>query len=335
MAEFFQGKAVNTVIAYRRDLAVFVAFLGVESIEAAARELLSNGHGAANALVLRYKNDLLARVPRGRWPRREKSSHPRSRLSTATVARRLAAVRSLVALARLLGLVEWSVDVASPKVELVRDTRGPGRQAVAAMKRELERRRDQRAVRDRAILRLLHDRALRRGEVASLDLEHVDMRRGEIEILGKGRRERERLTLPEQTKAALAAWLRLRGRRAGPLFLSLGAGSARSQRLTASGIYKVIRGLGASVGVRTRPHGLRHEAATLALEVTKGDLRAVASYGRWRDIRTLMRYDDERKNVGGEVAKLVAKAFDEGLTPADPSEKRPGKSPRRGDRRDA
>ena len=44
----------------------------------------------------------------------------------ATIARRLASLRSVVKLARTLGRVTWTIDIASPKAEAYRDTRGPG-----------------------------------------------------------------------------------------------------------------------------------------------------------------------------------------------------------------
>jgi hypothetical protein len=46
--------------------------------------------------------------------------------SAATIARRLAALRSIVKLDRTLGRVAWSVDIEGPRNESHRDTRGPG-----------------------------------------------------------------------------------------------------------------------------------------------------------------------------------------------------------------
>ena len=60
------------------------------------------------------------------------------------------------------------------------------------------------AARDRAILRLSFDLGLRRGELASLDLEHLDLEAGTLAVLGKGQEERELLSLPSETTAAKA-----------------------------------------------------------------------------------------------------------------------------------
>ena len=54
------------------------------------------------------------------------------------------------------------------------------------------------------------------------------------------------------------------------------------------------------------PHGLRHTAITAALDVSGGDVRAAARFSRHADGRTLQRYDDNRTDLGGELARRVA-----------------------------
>ena len=58
-------------------------------------------------------------------------------------------------------------------------------------------------IRDRAILRLLHDLALRRGEVVGLDAKDLDLEAGTVAVLGKGRTGKVNLSLPEPTREAL------------------------------------------------------------------------------------------------------------------------------------
>ena len=55
-----------------------------------------------------------------------------------------------------------------------------------------------------------------------------------------------------------------------------------------------------------RPHGLRHAAITAALDASGGDLRAAQRFSRHRDPRTLCLYDDNRKDLGGDLACRVA-----------------------------
>ena len=99
----------------------------------------------------------------------------------------------------------------------------------------------------------------------------------------------------------------MRGTESGPLFLNFDrAGKGRG--LTGRSLHRLVRALGAAVGVAVRPHGLRHAAITEALGLTRGDLRAVQRFSRHRDVRVVGRYDDNREDLAGEVARLVADA---------------------------
>jgi len=71
------------------------------------------------------------------------------------VNRRLASLRSLVQLARIMRLAPWHLEV--------RDTRGPGKQGFRALLQELDGNHTPKAMRDRCALRLLYDLALRCG----------------------------------------------------------------------------------------------------------------------------------------------------------------------------
>src|SRR5436190_18074487 len=84
-AAFLAGRSPQTLRAYRADLADFARFAGGEGPEDAAGLLLARGQGGANELALAYKAHLQARG-----------------LAPASVNRRLAALRSLVKLARTL-----------------------------------------------------------------------------------------------------------------------------------------------------------------------------------------------------------------------------------------
>lgn len=285
---FLSGRKPTTLAAYRADVDDFAKFLGAANPDDAARRLLEAGHGNANALALAYRSRLLERG-----------------LSPATVNRRLAAIRSLVKLARTLGVVSFDLEVEGVKSTSFRDTRGPGLEGVRQILAELVRRTDPKSFRDLALVRMMFDLGLRRAEVVGLDLEHLDLVSGVVEILGKGRSQRERLTLPSATIAALSDWVAVRGTDAGPLFSSLDRAS-RGHRLTGRAIHKIVGRLGADVGLEVRPHGLRHAAITAALEVTQGDVRRAQRFSRHRDLRTLTIYDDARRDMAGEVASLVS-----------------------------
>ncbi len=113
------------------------------------------------------------------------------------------------------------------------------------------------------------------------------------------------ITLPPETIAALRAWLEQRGLEPGPLFINFDR-AGKGRRLASTSIYRIVRELGEQVQVRARPHGLRQAAITAVLDLSHGDVRAAARFSRHADIRTLTVYDDNRQDLGGKMARLVA-----------------------------
>lgn len=295
---FLAGRNPRTLLAYRADLAHFQAFLGAGSLTDAAGQLLGHGHGEANGLALAYRATLLERG-----------------LAPATINRRITAIRSLVRLGRVLGLVPWTLEVPTVPTQAYRDTRGPGLEGFQRMLGAFASQDHPKARRDRAILRLLFDLALRREEVVTLDLAHVDLAAGTVAVLGKGRTQRETLTLPEPTKAAVAAWLAVRGMAPGPLFTNFDR-ARKGSRLTGTSVYRVVRARAAAVGLKVWPHALRHAGITAGLDLTGGDVRAVQKFSRHRDVRVLERYDDNRTDLAGKVASLVAAGASAATPPA-------------------
>jgi integrase/recombinase XerC len=290
VSAFLAGRAAATLRSYSKDLEDFAAFTGQASAREAAAMLVGLPHGGANAVALGYKDHMMGRG-----------------LAPSTINRRLAAVRSLVKLARTLGFISWSLDVEGVRHEPYRDTRGPGREGFVKLVDALEDRLDTKAKRDRAIVRLLFDLALRREEAVRLDLKDVDLVEGFVLVTGKGKKEPVRLTLPTETRTCLAAWIEARGDAPGPLFTSFDRAGKGSGRLTGTAVYQIVRGLGLRAGITVRPHGLRHAAITLALDLLQGDVRSVQRFSRHADLRTLNRYDDARTDMAGEIAKRVAK----------------------------
>lgn len=303
---FLSGRSPETARAYRRDLQDFATFAAAGSPAAAATLLLGYGHGAANLVGLRYRNDMQGRG-----------------LAPATVNRRLAALRSLVKLGRTLGMVGWELDVSNVRAEAYRETAGPG---LAAVKRILDgagAETGRKARRDLAVVRLLFDLALRRCEVTRLDVGDYDREAKTVAVRGKGKTEKVRLSLPERTWQALEGWTEVRP--AGGVSPPAGPGMPRSpilpdpsplfvtfarnhkdKRLTGKGVYLIVRRRGEALGVRARPHGIRHSSISAALEATGGDVRRVQRFSRHAKIDTLMVYDDHRRDDALEVARLVA-----------------------------
>jgi integrase/recombinase XerC len=252
----------------------------------------TQGPTMANAFVLAYRAHLIG-----------------EKVAPRTVNRRLAAIRSMLKMARSIGFITWTVEIESMKVESVKDTRGPGRDAVAIMMGALVKRAhggDRHAFRDLAILRLLYDLGLRRGEVASLDLEHWEPTRRRLMVWGKKRAEREPIDdVPTETARALDVWIKVRGEEPGALFMSFDR-RMKGHRLTGWSIWSTITELATSLGLNARPHGVRHTAITEVLNESRGDVRAAQRFSRHKRLETLQVYDDNRENLGGQLAAKIA-----------------------------
>jgi integrase/recombinase XerC len=293
----------TTLSGYRSDLAILAVYLGLavpavertpgQAASAAGHaiiELLRGGRGAANERVAAWKGAM-----------------KREGLKERTINRRLATVRSMLRVARELEVIDWSIDVQGFRVELASDREGPSEERIARILVTLQRDGGAAATRDVAVIRLLR-LGLRRGEVSSRDLSHVHFDRSTLVIRGKKRTQDEHVTLPAAEVEAIRAWLEVRGREPGPLFVRLHSGA----RMTGHDIWKMTRARGHEVFgdeealAPVRPHGLRHNATVRGLDLTNGNTAAVASLLRHRDIRIVQTYDDKRQDRGGKVAELLS-----------------------------
>jgi len=54
-----------------------------------------------------------------------------------------------------------------------------------------------------------------------------------------------------------------------------------------------------------RPHGLRHSGITAGLDVSHGNVRFARQYSRHRSIEVLLKYDDNREDVAGDITRKV------------------------------
>jgi integrase/recombinase XerC len=289
------GRKATTLRSYAADYRDFARAIGVASPAAALDALVSASQGQAHALAIAYRASM---TDRG--------------LSSATIARRLAALRTAVAVARAIGRVDWHLSIEGPTVESLRDVRGPGDAGWRAM---LELAKGDaatggaKAARDLALIHLLRNMALRRNEAVTLDLSDYDRAAGTLAVLGKGRTSRVTLTIPGPTRKALDAWIATRGAAAGPLFIRLDrAKGATPERITGEAVRLIVRALGKRAGLTrpVKPHGLRHAGITAALDATGGDVRKVQRFSRHRSMDLVMRYDDARRDDAGAIASMIA-----------------------------
>jgi integrase/recombinase XerC len=286
LESFLRGKKKATLRAYSQGLEVFRQFVGETTTERAAALLFSKPHGLANKIALDFKSWLMEK-----------------KLAAATVNLRLASLRSLVDLGRRIGVVPWSLEVDSLPEEKYRDTKGPGLEKVVERIKALRAAGTPMASRDAAVITLMGTMGLRRGEVVGLDLS--DWNGSVLMILGKARTAKEPLSIPEGAQKVLREWLFHRGNASGPLFYHFGKGKMHAERLSDRSVGRITNRL--ELG---HAHGVRHSAITKALDDSKGDVRKVAKFSRHKNIQTLLRYDDNRKDMAGEVAGDLAKGLE-------------------------
>jgi integrase/recombinase XerC len=227
-------------------------------------------------------------------------------LAPSTINTRLSAVKSLTNHARKLGQCNYSLeDVILLHVENYRDTSGVGVDDYRSILNEVDRS-SLKGKRDYAILRLLWDNAIRRGELVSTNIE--DFRDGKLWILRKGKLQKQPIDLAARTAAAIQEWLTVReGQANEPIFIALD-GRSHGKRLSGRSVARVVDWTSTDAGVEKHmsPHRIRHSAITAALDATNGDVRTVQQLSGHEDLNVIRRYDDNRKGLQKKVSNLLS-----------------------------
>jgi integrase/recombinase XerD len=241
-----RGLSVNTIEAYRRDLAQYTGFLaGREPTPGLAEEYVASlsGRGLADS-TMRRKVAPVRGLHRFMVGEGVRFSDPTVLL--VSPPRRMPFPKALD-LEEVTALVE-APDIGTPA----------GR-------------------RDAALLEFMYATGARVTETVALDLLDVDLEDRVALVTGKGSRQR---LVPIGSKAVIAVtrWLpdRLslvrRSTRGDPLFLNL-----RGGRLSRQGVFDIVRKHAVRAGIdpgKVSPHVLRHSAATHMVEAG-ADLRTV------------------------------------------------------------
>ena len=245
-----RGLSANTVSAYRRDLARYVAFLAARGNHA-VREVEADD-------VAAYVTALRTGADGG------------ASLSPSSTARSVAAVRGWHRFCAAEGLADAdaSADVRPPaqgkrlpkaistdEVARILEAAGVGDGAAP--------------LRDRALLELVYSTGARITEAVSLDVDDLDLGTGAVRLLGKGGKERV-VPVGSFARRALDAYL-VRGR---PDLARRGRGTpgiflnARGGRLSRQSAWQVLQDAAERAGITSAvsPHTLRHSFATHLLD---------------------------------------------------------------------
>jgi integrase/recombinase XerD len=212
-------------------------------------------------------------------------------LSPATIARRVAAIRSFFRHQALLGV---RTDNPAAELDLPRRRRTlPRTLSPAEAERLVEAASGTtpRVLRDRALVELLYGAGLRVSEAVGLQKSSVDLEGRLVRCIGKGSKERV-VPIGRQAAQALRRYLAkgrpfLDTRHRPELFLN-----AKGGGLTRAGAFLILRRLAAIAGLepeRVHPHLLRHSFATHLLE-GGADLRSVQEMLGHADLATTELY---------------------------------------------
>jgi len=237
---------------------------------------------------------------RAKEPRQVSTRHVRAYLawlheqkySKATIARRMAAVRSWFRFLRRQGTVEGNPadGLRGPR----QDKHLPHFLSEEALSRLLETPPSGTplGLRDRAILETLYSAGLRVGELTGLNVEDVDLDSGLAMVRGKGKRERL-APLGKLALAALKRWLQWREQVAKTKFRATTAVflNKNGSRLTSRSVGRLLEKYLALAGLdpRTSPHTLRHSFATHLLD-RGADIRSVQELLGHRSLGTTQIY---------------------------------------------
>jgi integrase len=176
--------------------------------------------------------------------------------------------------------------------------------------------------RDAAVLACLY--GCRRSELVRLDRSDYDPASGRLRIRNaKGSKHRD-VYLTNGAKAAMDAWLKVRGDEPGPLLVPVDAfGTLQVRRLHDQTIYAVCRRLTERAGVdHFTPHDLRRTYAGDMLDAGV-DVALVQRLMGHASVATTVGYDRRPEEATRRAASMARVPFPGGATSRSPSVQRP------------
>ncbi len=266
------GRSVKTAENYKLYLERFIEFTDDITVDKITSEVIRKYRLWLN----RYKND------------------NEGELATITQGYHLIALRGFLGYLSKRDIVSLSAD----KIELPKVAR---KQVTFLHFDEVTRMLDtipldnETGLRDRAIIELLFSSGLRVSELVNLNRDHVNTKRREFMVRGKGRKDRP-VFIGEAAAGRVEDYLASRLDNLPPLFLSYSRNNLSSmtgdyRRLTSRSIQRMVTKYARLAGItkHVSPHTMRHSFATDLL-MNGADIRSVQSMLGHSNISTTQVY---------------------------------------------
>lgn len=280
-AELYKKARPATLEAYKHDLSTFAAYMGTQSSEQAVEQLLVLPNSQADLTVLHYKSQLCDQ-----------------KLAISTVNRKISTLRSVINTAFNLQLIDWRLDIKNEKSPSKQASTDLCEKAISNLFNICKKQKNpKKAARDFAILRLMHDLALKRHLIAALQLEDYDDNSSTLHMQPESYKPGMSKKLPFVTKKALNEWLKLRGEGPGYLFFNLD-NAKKGSGLSPTSIYRVVRDLGKKCGLKLFPDQIRQYAIRLIIERAEEigiDEREILSFSDHKHLSSLKRLKKQKQ----------------------------------------
>ena len=317
LQQWLRGQWKLTSTNYSSDMEDFARWAGKGTVEETYAALfLGDPETVAlrvRATALDYLDDLKTRDVWDSTVAKARGDDPvRKGLAPATIGRRMGALRAVVRIAAEARFCPRGIELPKgPKVRTLRDTRGISRTSFLQLLDTVDHtlattkpgsQQHDLAIRDGAVLRLLHDIGLRRVEVHGILIQNIvnDDRGMSVWIRRKGDEETELRLWPiaKGPAQAIETWLHTRGDPTrGPVFTT-----RKGKPMTLGAFNKVVSkwGIRGEIG-HVHPHKLRHTAISTLARKTKGNITGMQSFAAHRDPKHTAIYVD---NEGEEIRAL-------------------------------
>jgi integrase len=228
-------------------------------------------------------------------------------LAPSTVNVRLSAVRKLVEEARRNGLIGVEEAASLSDVPNIRQqgtrlgnwlTREQAKELLAVPDRTTLK-----GKRDYVILAMLVGCALRREELAVLDVDTIQLREGRwvlADLEGKGRRIRT-VAIPVWVKQGINAWMSAAGVDDGRLLRAVSKGGKIKESMSGWAVWSVVEKCAKQIGIeRFGAHDLRRTCAKLCRK-SGGDLEQIKFLLGHSSIQTTERYLGSEQEIAVAV----------------------------------